>query len=110
MTTKNNIKKFFKKRNKDGERGEYNISSAKQIWKIIFMTFVLLNITIAILSGYLFFRINNGEIFKTESGMSIVIDTIDQAFLRDTLSLFEEKAFRLKELEKSNIIITDPSL
>ena len=59
MTTKNNIKKFFKKRNKDGERGEYNISSAKQIWKIIFMTFVLLNITIAILSGYLFFRINN---------------------------------------------------
>ena len=110
MTTKNNIKNFFKKRNKDGERGEYNISSAKQIWKIIFMTFVLLNITIAILSGYLFFRINNGEIFKTELDMSIVIDTIDRTFLRDTLSLFEEKAFRLEELEKSNIIITDPSL
>ncbi|PIT96843.1 hypothetical protein COT82_00955 [Candidatus Campbellbacteria bacterium CG10_big_fil_rev_8_21_14_0_10_35_52] len=110
MTIKNNIKNFFKKRNKKTKRYEYNISSAERIWKIIFTIFILLNIAIAVFSGYLFFQINDGEIFKTGIDESFIINTIDRTILRDTLSLFEEKAFRFEELEKNNVIIADPSL
>lgn len=111
MINKEQIIKIFKRKDKrHGTSISEYISNAKHVWGIIIYVFVALNIVFIIFSGYLFLEINRGDIFKVEGDISIRVNTIDRALLRDTLDSFEKMENELRELKKKRPSIIDPSL
>ena len=108
---KNNITKFFKKKNRQHGTGiAVYISNPKHAWKTIIYVFVVLNIGIIFFNGYLFLEISDGDIFKIEQDVIIKIDTIDRTLLRETLEVFDGMEMELEELKKNRPSIIDPSL
>ncbi|MDP6387962.1 MAG: hypothetical protein QGG63_01670 [Candidatus Pacebacteria bacterium] len=111
MIDKKNIARFFKGKGKQpGEGIAYYISDAKHAWKIIILVFMVLNIGIIAFSSYLFFQINDGDIFTVEQDIMISVETIDRTLLRETLSSFEEMERELEDLRERRSRIVDPSL
>jgi len=105
-----NITKIFNKKNKQrGRNFGAHISDPKYAWNIIVCMFVVINISLMAFSGYLFLKISSGDIFKIESDVSVMIDTIDRTLLRDTLEVFEKKEIELEELKKKRPSVIDPS-
>ncbi len=83
---------------------------SKRDWKIIVFSFTGLAFLLAGFSGYLFFKINRGEIFTSGQQNTSVNQVIDKKFLDDTVARFEAKKARLGELERQTSITPDPSL
>lgn len=108
---KNNITKFFKRKSRQRGTGiAAYISDPKHAWKVTIFVFTVLNVGIIAFSVYLFFQINEGDIFKIKQDATITVNTIDRTLLSDTLEIFEKRENELKELKKNRPGIIDPSL
>ncbi|HJO89899.1 MAG: hypothetical protein QGH85_02175 [Candidatus Pacebacteria bacterium] len=111
MINKENIVKIFKKKSrKPGTSISAYISNAKYTWGIIIAVFVVLNIGIIAFSGYLFLEINEGDIFKVEQDITVIVDTIDRKLLSETLDSFDAMENEIKELKEKRPSVIDPSL
>lgn len=82
----------------------------KRDWKIIIFSFTGLSLLLAGFSGYLFFKINRGEIFTSGQQNTSTNQVIDKKLLDDTVARFETKKARLSELESQTSVTPDPSL
>lgn len=103
------IKIFFKNKTKKFYEDKDNLD-ANRIWKIMIMIFIIINLSIVVLSWFLFLRINSGEIFIITQDSQVSIDTINRNLLHDTISSFEEMSDEFEELKIKKLNILDPSL
>jgi hypothetical protein len=120
----NFLKKFsFKKSGAGGAGGAGAVSAAaagaaknsglfdaKRDWKIIIFSFTIVALILAGFSGYLFFKINKGEIFTAGGQNADSTQVIDKKLLEDTVARFEAKKATLLELERQTSVTPDPSL
>lgn len=105
----NKITGFINKKMRKGRMNRIRRSfSIKEIWDIILLMFAIVNIIVIGLSVFLFFEINNGELFITEEDRNISVETIDRKLLKDTIELFEMKAIEFENLKYNAPNIIDP--
>lgn len=108
---KESITKIFKRKNRQHGRGiAAYISDPKHVWRGIIYVFVVVNIGIIAFSGYLFFHINEGDIFKIEDDITVTIDTIDRTLMREILESFDATEIEFEALKKNRPSVIDPSL
>lgn len=78
-------------------------------WQIIFGSFVIATILLLAFSGYLFVKINRGEIFTVIKPETENLGTIDREKMEQVLKLFGQKALKLKEIKAGGTVYIDPS-
>lgn len=108
MTQVKNIKKIFNKIIKKKPGIVHKELNVLKVWKIILITFVVFTALIVGISGYIFFRINSGELFLVENKETVQIDTINRALLEDTIEAFEMKKLEFERLKNNKIQIKNP--
>ena len=105
------IKDFFgdrlKQRRMNKIRNRFNM---RTIWKKIFILFIVINVIVVIISSYLFFKINYGEIFLVDSNTNVSIETVNRTLLLDTINFFEIKEKEFDNLKTNKVNLVDPSL
>lgn len=108
MTQVKNIKKIFSKIIKKEPDIVHKELNVLKVWKIILITFIVFTALIVGISGYIFFRINSGELFLVENKETVQIDTINRALLEDTIEAFEMKKIEFERLKNNKIQIKNP--
>lgn len=102
MTQAKDIKKIF---NKIIKKRQINIIhkglNILKIWKIIFNIFIAFVVLIIGISGYIFFRINSGELFLMGNNETVQIDTINRTSLKETIEVFEIKKLEFEKLKNN---------
>ncbi len=78
-------------------------------WKLLLLFFAILNGIVVLLSVYLFFQINKGEIFLVESQSSASVNIINETLLNETLLMFNEKAGAFEDVQTMKPTLPDPS-
>lgn len=105
------IKDFFRSRMKKiHKNGNRDNLDANRVWKITIIIFITINLCVIVLSLYLFFQINKGEIFNIAQDSQISVDTISRDLLRDTISSFEKMSSEFEELKTKRLNVIDPSI
>lgn len=109
MANTKDIKKIF---NKIIKKKQINIIHKElnvlKIWRVIFITFIMVIIFIIGISVYIFFRINNGEIFLAENDENVQIETINRVLLEETIEAFEMKKLEFERLKNNKPNIKNP--
>lgn len=105
------IKDFFRSRMKKiHKNGNKDNLDANRVWKIIIIIFIVINLCVIVLSLYLFFQINKGEIFNIAQDSRVSADTINRDLLHETISSFEKMSGEFEELKTKRFNIIDPSI
>lgn len=100
------LKKLFTRKPKISG-GMYD---AKRDWKIMLFSFAVLSLALACVSGYLFYKINNGEVFLVEQKENGSVEAVNKKNLDETVDRFEAKKAKLLELEQNMTVVPDPSI
>ncbi|MFA6536463.1 MAG: hypothetical protein WC250_00430 [Candidatus Paceibacterota bacterium] len=79
-------------------------------WEIIFGSFLVVALLLLAFSGYLFVKINRGEIFTVSKPATENLGTIDREKVKQALDAMDRKALKLKEIKNGGTIYVDPSL
>jgi len=79
-------------------------------WEIIFESFILVAVLLLALSGYLFVKINSGEIFKVEKAPEGQLETINREDLTRVLHIYELKSLRFDSVKAGKQALPDPSI
>lgn len=101
------FKKITKKSTTKGLKAAYN---PLRDWEILLAVFTVITLVLAGLSGYLFWKINQGDIFQSDTQVTIAETTLNEALITETVTHFEAKKARLIELDGTPIVAPDPSL
>ncbi len=104
------LSKLFKKVTAKKHRVAHGLYNPVHDWKIVLIFFVFIAIILAGLSGYLFLKINRGEIFITQKHDTQTVSVLNVKLLEKTVGEFEEKKAHLLELETEKVIASDPSI
>jgi hypothetical protein len=102
----NSFKKILK--NKKGFSDAYR--DVRGDWKKILLSFVAVSFFLAGLSGYLFYKINNGDIFMVEKRESHTVEVIDKKALDAVVGYFEEKKSAIDSINQNETFFADPSI
>lgn len=100
------LKNIFTKKGAVKE-GMYN---ARRDWKWTLFLFTGLSLLLACFSGYLFFKINKGDLFNVEKSGDDYFEVVNKKNLDETVDRFETKKAKLIELEQRNNVMPDPSI
>jgi hypothetical protein len=106
-----NIKKIFAKL-RSHKRTEYKTISSKahHDWKTMVIMFFFLWIVVIFGSGYIFIKINKGEIFLIESKIESKQSSVDKKLLETTVASFEGRKIEFEKLKTEKPKTVDPSL
>lgn len=84
--------------------------NAKRDWKWSLFLFTGISLLLACFSGYLFFKINKGDLFNVKKSADDSFEVVNKKNLDETVERFEAKKAKLIELEQRNSIMPDPSI
>lgn len=92
----------------DGDTLEFG-RDPRRDWRLVFITFLLLDALAVLFSVYMYARINQGEIFLVEKKEAAPSVTLDRAKLEKTVALFAKRREQLGELSRTGLSSKDPS-
>ena len=79
-------------------------------WKIIFISTLVLTLLALVLSGFIFIKIDKGEIFVVDRPLEQRGKTLDISLLKETISYYQGKAREFERTKNLVVPATDPSL
>jgi hypothetical protein len=79
-------------------------------WKIFLGVCFVLMLVVALFNGYLFFKINSGEIFQAAPRQVKPIETLDRALLEEVLEYMRNQATLFNHYLQHKPNLIDPSL
>lgn len=103
---KNILAKFKSVSDRDNSKVLSNPNTA---WKVLFFSFLLVNILIGVFSFYIFYQISQENIFVVVDSGGNKVNTIDKKKLSEAILYLEEKDENYKFLLKNKPVIIDPS-
>ena len=86
------------------------MNSPKKDWRRMLIIFTVLNIISVFLSFYMFWQINEGNIFNVGDNSNVLQSTIDKKGLEEVISYFDVRQKNFNDLETGGIKTTDPSI
>ncbi len=104
-----NLRSFKNLFSKKAGKSELDYN-AKRDWKMLLIFFTVIAFVLACFSGYLFYKINNGDIFTVEKVENSPVDVVNKKNLDETVDRFESKKAKLLELKEKKIFSVDPSI
>ena len=85
-------------------------SSPEADWKIIFISALILAVSVIALSVFIFIKIDKGEIFVVERSLDQGEKTLDIFLLKETVSYYQGKAREFDRIKSLVVPAKDPSL
>lgn len=82
----------------------------KTDWKIIFISTVILVVSVVVFSVYMFVKIDKGEIFLVEKTGVEQERVLDIDLLKETVNYYQNKAFEFERIKNAKTKAVDPSL
>lgn len=79
-------------------------------WKIIFISSTILVVLIIISSVFVFIKVYQGTVFTAEKSAVQEKKVLDIAFLRETVSYYQNKMLEFEKIKSVVAPSTDPSL
>ena len=79
-------------------------------WKIIFISTLVLTLLALVLSGFIFIKIDKGEIFVIDKPLEQRGKTLDISLLKEIISYYQGKAREFERIKSLVVPATDPSL
>lgn len=97
---------------KPAPKKQYRSVSAKahHDWKMVIFFFSLVWVAVFLASLYIFFVINNGDLFQKDTETPSAQTTINKKALSDTVNFYSTKASKLQQLESNPPKAVDPSI
>lgn len=106
-----NLQTSFKKLNWETNGKLFGFGTSPEAdWKIIFISTVVLALSVIILSAFIFIKIDKGEIFVVEQSDEQGEKTLDISLLKETVSYYEGKAVEFERIRRGSTPAVDPSL
>ncbi len=103
----NTLKTIFKRHSHSASHDLFN---SRRDWKYILLCAGSLAIALGVLSGYLFFKINRGELFLPQPRTDEQSVLVNETVVHDTVRRFEEKRALFEDTQKSSVSSADPAL
>ena len=85
-------------------------TSPQADWKIIFISTLVLTLLALVLSGFIFIKIDKGEIFVIDKPLEQRGKTLDISLLKEIISYYQGKAREFERIKSLVVPATDPSL
>ncbi|MEK9132060.1 MAG: hypothetical protein AAB447_04095 [Patescibacteria group bacterium] len=79
-------------------------------WKLLFVCFIALAVSLLAFSGVMLYRINAGEIFLAEKKDTQELRTIDRERLKELISAFKLSDRQYQLLKADRPVLVDPGL
>jgi hypothetical protein len=78
-------------------------------WKKIIIGFVIALLIVVLVDGYIFYKVNKGELFSFGNNEEVSSPTLNQATLDRTNKRYDDKQAALEQLKTSTEVSIDPS-
>lgn len=102
---------FSKKISKNNLSGNSDSGElAERDWKIILFGFIILILVAIFFDGYLFLRVNRGDLFDPVVNKNISPETMNMKILLDVTGFFGARQKDYEELISAGMLHTDPSI
>lgn len=79
-------------------------------WQKIVIAFLIINLLVIGWSAYLFWQINQGDIFEVSPGPTVSSDAATRNNLRNILTVYGDKEKHFEELRLIKPVSTDPAI
>lgn len=100
--------KFFKERQKRTK--PLFGADAYDDWKKLMIIFLSINVLILLWSGYLFFQINQGNIFAVPPTASSAVENSTKNNLSSILNIYDGREKHFEDLRSAKPASTDPAI
>lgn len=85
-------------------------ASPEADWKIIFVSTIVLIVSVVALSVFMFIKIDKGEIFVVQRLAGQGQEALNISILKETVSYYQKKAREFEKIKNEKVGAVDPSL
>jgi hypothetical protein len=85
-------------------------SDPREDWKRLLIIFGVINLLIIIWSGYLFWQINQGNIFEVAPTSNVGADTATRNQLKKILTIYDGRESQFEALRVTKPVTVDPGI
>mgnify|MGYP007080468640 CR=1 FL=1 len=100
----------FKKNFKRKHRLVRGAHGVQRDWQLMLIFFVVIALLLAGFSGYIFWKINEGEIFSVQVDSAYSDELIDRKLFEEVVEKLDQRYTKRIELGVQKISVPDPSL
>ncbi len=79
-------------------------------WLRILIGAVIMFFVVALIDGFLFYKINRGEIFIEHNKTQLKVETLDRSGLKKVNDFYDSQQTKFSEIKASPSAVIDPSL
>jgi len=79
-------------------------------WKIISFGTLIMTLVMIVMGGYVFIKVDKGEVFVTKGSADSVERTLNVSLLQDVVVYYKNKEVKFEEIINSRVDGVDPSI